>query len=137
MVAVPASGVTRPSCMRKVVVFPAPLGPRKPVIVPPSTPKLRSSTASTGPNRLVSPDTSITAIGDPSLLAARAVQVARFALWAPAVRPREQVGEPACGEDRQRHHRHAHRVTGHPKAPSSLPWPFATVLPPGRRRPPP
>src|SRR5215472_18123081 len=117
MVAVPASGFTRPSSIRKVVVFPAPLGPRKPVTVPPSTPKLRSPTASTGPNRLVSPDTSITAIGDPSLPAPRAVRVARVALCAPAVRPRKQVGEPARGEDHQRHHGHAHRVTGHPKTP--------------------
>src|ERR1035441_4898354 len=45
--------------MRKVVVLPAPLGPRNPVTRPASTSKLRSSTATTSLNRLVSPETSI------------------------------------------------------------------------------
>src|SRR5215470_7526530 len=103
MVAVPASGFTSPSSIRKVVVFPAPLGPRKPVTVLPSTPKLRSSTACTGPNRLVSPRSSITAIGDPSLPAPRAVWVA---LGSPAVPARQHPGRRARGEDHQRHHRH-------------------------------
>lgn len=59
IVAVPAVGVTRPRIMRMVVVLPAPLGPRKPVMTPGSTEKLRLSTAVTGPNRLVRPVTSI------------------------------------------------------------------------------
>ena len=42
-----------------VVVLPAPFGPRKPVTCPGRTVKLRSSTAVTGPKRLVSPSTSI------------------------------------------------------------------------------
>ena len=42
---VPAVGVTSPSSIRRVVVLPAPFGPRKPVIRPGSTAKLRSSTA--------------------------------------------------------------------------------------------
>src|ERR671911_721454 len=59
MVAVPPVGVTRPSSMRRVVVLPAPLGPRKPVTEPGSTVKLRSSTARTWPKFLDRPDTTI------------------------------------------------------------------------------
>ena len=44
-VAVPAVARTRPRMIRSVVVLPAPFGPRKPVIVPSRTLKLRSSTA--------------------------------------------------------------------------------------------
>src|SRR4029453_17058453 len=58
----PAVGVTSPRSMRRVVVLPAPLGPRKPTTVPWSTAKLRSSTAVTGPKRLVSPSMVMTAI---------------------------------------------------------------------------
>jgi hypothetical protein len=43
-----------------VVDLPAPFGPRKPVILPGSTAKERSSTASVEPNRLVRLSTSIT-----------------------------------------------------------------------------
>src|SRR6266540_3943877 len=53
MVAIPLVGVTRASRQRRVVVLPAPLGPRKPVTVPGSTSKLRSSTARTLPKYLV------------------------------------------------------------------------------------
>src|SRR6476646_9975466 len=59
MVASPAVGRTRPSTIRRVVVLPAPLGPRKPVIRPGSTSKLRSSTAVKAPKRLVRPRTSM------------------------------------------------------------------------------
>ena len=52
MVAVPSSGLTRPSSIRSVVVFPAPFGPRNPTTSPASTVKLSRSTASTWPNRL-------------------------------------------------------------------------------------
>ena len=55
MVAVPPVGVTRPSSIRSVVVLPAPLGPRNPVTLPCSTSKLRLSTATTSPKRLVRP----------------------------------------------------------------------------------
>src|ERR1700748_1352930 len=41
--------------MRRVVVLPAPFGPRKPVTVPARTSKLSPSTAVTGPYRLTSP----------------------------------------------------------------------------------
>src|SRR4051794_12020450 len=41
--------------MRNVVVLPAPLGPRNPVIVPSSTRNVRASTATSSPKRLVSP----------------------------------------------------------------------------------
>jgi hypothetical protein len=59
IVAIPASGVTKPSSIRSVVVFPAPLGPRNPVIEPGSTVKLRSSTAFTAPKRLLNPEATI------------------------------------------------------------------------------
>src|SRR5271155_5537085 len=55
MVAVPAEGCTSPSSMRRVVVFPEPLGPRKPVTRPGSTVNERSSTANTSPKCLDSP----------------------------------------------------------------------------------
>src|SRR5664280_2009831 len=58
MVALPLVGRTRPSNIRNVVVFPAPLGPRKPVMRPGSTEKLRLSTAVRVPNFLVSFETS-------------------------------------------------------------------------------
>ena len=44
--------------MRRVVVLPAPLGPRKPVTSPGSTANDTSVTARTGPKRLVSPTAS-------------------------------------------------------------------------------
>jgi len=53
-VALPAVGRIRPRSIRRVVVLPAPLGPRKPVTEPGSTVKLRFCTAVTGPNRFVS-----------------------------------------------------------------------------------
>jgi len=52
--------------MRRVVVLPAPLGPRNPTTVPWSASKLRSSTASTSPKRLVSPWMVMTAIASSS-----------------------------------------------------------------------
>ena len=55
----PARRGSRPKIVRIVVVFPAPLGPRKPVTCPGRTTKLRSSTAVTGPKRLVRRATSI------------------------------------------------------------------------------
>src|SRR5437588_3740841 len=45
MVTYPPDGRTNPSAIRSVVVLPAPLGPRKPVIEPGSTVKLSRSTA--------------------------------------------------------------------------------------------
>ncbi len=53
MVADPAVGETRPRSIRRVVVLPAPLGPRNPVTRPGRTVKLRSSTARTWPNVFV------------------------------------------------------------------------------------
>ena len=47
--------------MRKVVVLPAPLGPRKPVMVPGVMAKLTSSTARTLPKRFVRCEISMTA----------------------------------------------------------------------------
>ena len=45
-----------------VVDLPAPFGPRKPVTMPGSTTKLRSSTATLSPNLLVRPLASIMAV---------------------------------------------------------------------------
>ena len=50
----PAVGRTSPSTARNVVVLPAPLGPRKPVIRPAGIAKDRSSTAVVEPYRFVS-----------------------------------------------------------------------------------
>ena len=61
IVAAPWDGDTRPSRHRNVVVLPAPFGPRKPATLPASTSKERSSTARTGPKRLVSRSMLITA----------------------------------------------------------------------------
>src|ERR1044071_3103915 len=61
MSAVPLVGESRPRTTRIVVDFPAPFGPRKPVTFPGWTAKLSPSTAVTGPNRFVSPPTSIPA----------------------------------------------------------------------------
>ena len=55
MVELPAVGSMRPSSIRKVVVLPAPFGPRNPVMLPWATSKLRLSTATTFPKRLVRP----------------------------------------------------------------------------------
>src|SRR3954453_22996875 len=63
----PSVGVTRPSSIRRVVVLPAPFGPRKPVTAPSRVLKLRSSTALTSPKRFDSPCISIAAIADPSV----------------------------------------------------------------------
>src|ERR1700730_10487496 len=49
MSAVPEVGTRRPQSMRRVVVFPAPLAPRKPKISPRATSKLTPSTAVTTP----------------------------------------------------------------------------------------
>ena len=61
MVAVPLSGRARPRIMRRVVVLPAPFGPRNPVTPPGCTSKLRSSTARFGPKCFVRLRTWITA----------------------------------------------------------------------------
>ena len=45
--------------IRNVVVFPAPLSPRKPVTIPGAAAKLKPSTAVTRPNRFVRPETTI------------------------------------------------------------------------------
>src|SRR5699024_6299955 len=68
MVAVPALGRSNPRIIRIVVDLPAPLGPRNPVTIPGSTAKVRSSTASVGPYRLVNPSTLImgTMMHDPA-----------------------------------------------------------------------
>ena len=69
--ALPAVGRINPSSRRIVVDLPAPLGPRNPNTSPGATVMLRSSTATTRPNRLVRPSTrmaGLTAVraGDPT-----------------------------------------------------------------------
>src|SRR5580704_9716076 len=66
MVAVPAVGCTSPSSMRRVVVLPDPLGPRKPVTRPGSTVNDRLSTASTGPKCFERP---LISMGSPRVVA--------------------------------------------------------------------
>ena len=61
MVAVPPLGRIRPSSIRRVVVFPLPFGPRKPVTRPGSTSNSSWSTAVKDPKRFVRPRTSIRA----------------------------------------------------------------------------
>ncbi len=58
IVAVPSVARTSPSRIRRVVVFPAPFGPRKPVTRPGSTRALKESTAVTTPKRLVTAENS-------------------------------------------------------------------------------
>ena len=58
MSASPALGWTRPSAIRKVVVFPDPFGPSRPVTIPAGAVNDTSRTAVTRPKVLVSPQTS-------------------------------------------------------------------------------
>src|SRR5450432_1866187 len=55
----PRVGTTRVAIMRSVVVLPAPLGPRRPVMEPSCAVKLTSRTASTSPKRFARPRVSI------------------------------------------------------------------------------
>src|SRR6266699_5595583 len=65
MVARPEVGVARPSSSRMVVDFPAPFGPRNPVIRPGASSKVRSLTAVTVPYRLVSASTAMVLMAVP------------------------------------------------------------------------
>ena len=49
----PVSGSTSPNTARMAVVFPAPLGPRKPVSRPGRTVNVQPSKAASDPNRLI------------------------------------------------------------------------------------
>jgi hypothetical protein len=62
MRATPAVGRIRPSSIRRVVVLPAPFGPRNPATRPDGMSKVRSSTARTPPNCLRSDRTEIAAV---------------------------------------------------------------------------
>jgi hypothetical protein len=59
MVAVPRVAGVRPAMTRRVVDFPAPFGPRKPVTVPGGQLNVTPSTAVRPPYRLLSPLTEI------------------------------------------------------------------------------
>src|SRR5437868_13969101 len=65
MVARPQVGVARPSSSRMVVDFPAPFGPRNPVMRPGASSKDRSLTAVTVPYRLVSASTAMVLMAVP------------------------------------------------------------------------
>src|SRR5260370_13927037 len=65
MVARPEVGVARPSSSRMVVDFPAPFGPRNPVMRPGASSKVRSLTAVTVPYRLVSASTAMVLMAVP------------------------------------------------------------------------
>src|SRR5437660_12286140 len=65
MVARPEVGAARPSSSRMVVDFPAPFGPRNPVIRPGASSKDRSLTALTVPYRLVSASTAMVLMAVP------------------------------------------------------------------------
>ena len=54
MRAVPRDGTRYPVRIRRIVVFPEPLGPRSPMTSPASTSRETPSTASRGPYHLVS-----------------------------------------------------------------------------------
>src|SRR5438105_15571489 len=74
MVARPEVGVARPSSSRMVVDFPAPFGPRNPVMRPGASSKDRSLTAVTVPYRLVSASTAMVLMAVPP----EGVQVVRW-----------------------------------------------------------
>src|SRR3954454_13908535 len=65
MVARPEVGAARPSSSRMVVDFPAPFGPRNPVMRPGASSKDRSLTAVTVPYRLVSACTAMVLMAVP------------------------------------------------------------------------
>src|SRR6185437_14397418 len=69
MVAVPLVGETSPRSIRRVVVLPAPFGPRNPVTRPGWTVKSNPRTAATEPKVLVSPRTSIVPATDAGVAA--------------------------------------------------------------------
>src|SRR5271154_6454999 len=98
MVAVPAEGCTRPSSMRRVVVLPEPLGPRKPVTRPGSTANERLAPARTGPKGFARP---LIPIGSPRVVGPTVIRatLAR-AIWAIGVSPsrRRTGGTPRSGE---------------------------------------
>src|SRR6516162_9994114 len=62
----PRVGFSRPVTTLNRVVFPAPLGPIRPVMCPPSAARDTSSTATRPPNRTVTPVSSRRAIGPAS-----------------------------------------------------------------------
>src|SRR5262245_14238721 len=103
MVAVPAVGRTRLSNIRRVVVFPAPLGPRNPVTLPGLASNDRSSTARTALYSLVSPLTRMpsSAIGFAPFVARRraARELAERPLerWRHTIASRPRAPRPGNG----------------------------------------
>src|SRR4029453_13794065 len=140
-----------PRSMRRVVVLPAPLGPRKPTTVPWSTSKLRSSTATTSPKRLVSPSMVMTAMASslpPAGLLVEADHVkgaehsstvrsgggwgrgplADISLWGARRGPAHGVGRaPAASRTATAEDPRARWRTGEPPRPT--PWPGGGSLP--------
>src|SRR5438477_7136137 len=88
MVARPEVGVARPSSSRMVVDFPAPFGPRNPVIWPGVRSKVRSLTAVTVPYRLVSASTAMVLMAVPPEVVVNEVDTPDVRGHAPARRRR-------------------------------------------------
>src|SRR5215831_1288971 len=86
MVARPEVGLARPSSSRMVVDFPAPFGPRNPVIRPGASSKVRSLTAVTVPYRLVSASTAMVLMAVPPEVVVHVVKWTRFTVGGAAAR---------------------------------------------------
>src|SRR5262245_18734586 len=92
----PELGFRIPRIMRRVVVLPAPFGPRKPVIEPSWTTKLTSSTARKSPKSLLTRSSSRTCMGRGIVTSrARAAQFAK----PPAARGRRRLRRAARAPD--------------------------------------
>src|SRR2546423_3255589 len=86
MVARPEVGSARPSSSRMVVDFPAPFGPRNPVMRPGASSKVRSLTAVTVPYRLVSASTAMVLMAVPPEVVVNVVRCTRLTLGGAAAR---------------------------------------------------
>src|SRR6266851_9582433 len=86
MVARPEVGLGRPSSSRMVVDFPAPFGPRNPVMRPRASSKVRSLTAVTVPYRLVSASTAMVLMAVPPEGVVHVVRWTRLTLGGAAAR---------------------------------------------------
>src|SRR6266581_6188184 len=104
MVARPEVGAARPSSRRMVVDFPAPFGPRNPVMRPGASSKVRSLTAVTVPYRLVSASTAMVLMAVPP----EVVTVVRWmlsTLGSAAARGVGREDAPSCTTAAYRIHR--------------------------------
>src|SRR5262245_34005161 len=105
MLVAPALGRSSSSSTRRVVVLPAPFGPRNPTIRPSATLKERSSTASVAPKRFVRPRTSIASAmasqsNDSAGTPRTGVPTGPVRLAAPPEPPSERADDPSAPLDR-------------------------------------